>query len=336
MPHIESVRQARTKEFLKKDNVVGVGIGYKETNGETTDKQALVVMVQKKMPFTQLAPGAAVPRYVDGVVTDVIEVGHIRALGYSERMRPMQPGVSIGHYRITAGTFGAVAHTPGGKAVILSNNHVLANTNDAAPGDPIYQPGPIDGGNEDDIVGYLEKFYPIKFGEEPPPDVPCNLAMTYANIGNALAKALGRKSRVVAAVIYEPTADAENYIDAAIAMPASPDIMKSDILDIGLVEGTELGTLGMAVQKTGRTTGHTKGSIKLVNASVYVDYGLSEPALFVDQLITGYMSRGGDSGSLLVTDEPNPKAVGLLFAGSSSSTIYNPIETVLQKMQITL
>ena len=91
--------------------------------------------------------------------------------------------------------------------------------------------------------------------------------------------------------------------------------------------------IGLRVQKCGRTTGLTKGRIYAVNATVNVSYG-SRVARFVNQIIItpGSFSAGGDSGSLIVVDSSGSdgrKAVGLLFAGSPSITIANPIGLVL-------
>ena len=88
----------------------------------------------------------------------------------------------------------------------------------------------------------------------------------------------------------------------------------------------------MKVRKTGRTTGYTTGTITLVNATIQVNYGDGKVAKFEDQLVSGFMSEGGDSGSLLVSE--SNKAVGLLYAGSSQSTIYNPISRVLEQLKI--
>src|SRR5690606_35808689 len=125
-----------------------------------------------------------VPREVDGVSTDVYEVGFLEAQttptplpSPSGRFRPtIMPGISLGHYKITAGTFGAVvAHRDTGEKLILSNNHVLANSNEVLIGDAILQPGPVDGGmNPDDIVARLEQFVPLNYVEGPvyPPQPP--------------------------------------------------------------------------------------------------------------------------------------------------------------------
>jgi hypothetical protein len=87
----------------------------------------------------------------------------------TNRVRPARPGYSVGHPKITAGTIGAGCYDleplPGKppRYYILSNNHVLANSNDASIGDPIYQPGPFDGGGPADAIGRLSRFVPIKF-----------------------------------------------------------------------------------------------------------------------------------------------------------------------------
>jgi len=84
------------------------------------------------------------------------------------RLRPARPGGSIGHHRITAGTFGAVVYYGQRREpVLLSNNHVLANSTNgrdgrARRGDPILQPGPYDGGQPQDAIAHLLKYIPVE------------------------------------------------------------------------------------------------------------------------------------------------------------------------------
>ena len=66
-----------------------------------------------------------------------------------------------------------------------------------------------------------------------------------------------------------------------------------------------------------------------------VNYGPDRPATFEEQIITTPMSNGGDSGSLLVAKDTS-QAVGLLFAGSSQTTVHNPIKTVLSSLNVDL
>jgi hypothetical protein len=90
--------------------------------------------------------------------------------------------------------------------------------------------------------------------------------------------------------------------------------------------------LGLRVRKSGRTTGVTEGEIQVVDATVNVVYSDDVTATFTDQILTGKMGAGGDSGSVAVDEEMN--AVGLLFAGSDRSTIYNRITNVLRMLGV--
>jgi len=94
-------------------------------------------------------------------------------------------------------------------------------------------------------------------------------------------------------------------------------------------------SLGLLVRKSGRSTGLTTGSVIVVDATVSVDYEAGQSAHFDNQILTSPMSKPGDSGSLLVAANTQ-QAVGLLFAGSDQTTIYNPIQAVLDSLEVTL
>jgi hypothetical protein len=292
----------------------------------------LITLVRQKLPLDGLSPASVVPKQLDGVLTDVVEIGDVRALqARTARWRPAPAGVSIGHYRITAGTLGTVVHDrTSNERLILSNNHVLANSNDASPGDPILQPGAADGGTTaSDVIAHLERFCPIQFSVEPG---TCSIASSFAEIGNTIASLLGASHRVQA-IRVNP--QAVNLADCAVARPVNDSDVLDEILEIGTVSGTLEATLGMAVRKSGRTTALTTGTINVLDATVNVSYGTGRTAQFDNQLIAGPMSQGGDSGSLVVAAD-SLKAVGLLFAGSDQSTIFNPIQAVLDCLNITL
>jgi hypothetical protein len=108
-----------------------------------------------------------------------------------------------------------------------------------------------------------------------------------------------------------------------------------EILEIGTVSGTTLPILGMSVRKSGRTTGLTSGSITVIDTTVDVSYGIGQTARFENQIVSTAMSQGGDSGSCLV-DGDSTLAVGLLFAGSNQATIYNPIQAVLDCLDVVI
>lgn len=74
------VRQSYRDMLLSKPHVIGLGIGYRKVGGQMTDEVALIVMVDKKLPDSQLKPGDQIPRELDGIPVDVQEVGQVRAL----------------------------------------------------------------------------------------------------------------------------------------------------------------------------------------------------------------------------------------------------------------
>ena len=326
-----SIRQQAEDHYLGKPNVVGVAIGYKTVGNTVTDELSTLFLVEKKLPMAALADGETLPQGIGNVPTDVVQVEHLVALkAWTSKWRPAPGGVSIGHYKITAGTLGVIVTEKGtGIKLILSNNHVLANSNDADLMDAILQPGPYDGGTEDDKIASLYRIVGIDFGEEVP-DEPCPLEQTYVKIGNWFANLLNSNRHLYTKRI---NAQAENYVDAALAIPDSQDLVDEKILEIGYVSGTEEAFLGMQVTKSGRTTGNTKGRITGLHATVTIVYGGGRNAVFKDQIISGAMSQGGDSGSLLVEIETK-KAVGLLYAGSSQVTIYNRIQKVEELLGI--
>ena len=324
------VKELHVEAILEKPNVIGVGIGYKVTRNRRTDELSVIVLVRQKLPEAGLRPDDLVSRDLDGVATDVIEVGDVRALqARTDRWRPAPGGVSVGHYQVTAGTFGTVVRDAGtGDRLILSNNHVLANSNEASPGDAILQPGTADGGQvETDTIAELERFCPIEFSSSPP---VCSIATGVADLANLLARLVGSSHRLQA---LQSRPMATNLADAAVARPLNDDDVLDEILEIGVVSGTRPATLSMAVRKSGRTTEFTEGEITVLNATVDVSYGVGRTARFEDQVVSGPMSQGGDSGSLLVAGD-SLEAVGLLFAGSDQTTIYNPIQAVLDCLEV--
>ena len=326
---IRNILREASPGLLARENVIATGVGYKVTDGRRTPTPAIVCSVTRKVPSASLSSAALVPRAIDGTETDVVETGRIRALQPpTGRFRPAPGGVSIGHRDITAGTLGCLVRR-NGETFILSNNHVLANSNDAQVGDAILQPGPVDGGTiATDHIANLEAFVPIDYAvPEPPSD--CNVAAGVIGFLNAVCRLIGSQTRYRSVSIRQAT----NLVDAAIARPLAPEDVKDEILGIGVIQGTVPGTLGLNVKKSGRTTGVTTGEILQVDVTVDVQYGAGRVARFTDQLLAGAMSQGGDSGSA-VLDEQN-RLTGLLFAGSDNTTIINRIEHVFVALGVT-
>jgi len=323
----ETLRRNRD-QLLKRSNVGATGVGYKITGGQKTTTLSIVCSVTKKVAASQLSSRDMMPATLEGTPTDVVQTGIIRALqSTTNKHRPAPGGVSIGHRDITAGTLGCLVQKDGQK-FILSNNHVLANSNQAEIGDPILQPGPHDGGTyPDDHIADLEDFVPINIIGLPS---ECPIATGTANLLNGIAKLLGSQVRMQA--INQQAL--ENLVDAAIARPLNPEDVSDEILQIGIIQGTAAGELGMAIKKSGRTTGLTTGVIEQVDVSVNVQYGQGQIAAFTDQLMAGAMSQGGDSGSAVLDD--NNRLMGLLFAGSDTTTVINRIENVFSALGVSV
>jgi GH25 family lysozyme M1 (1,4-beta-N-acetylmuramidase) len=119
------------------------------------DDEGLVVFTNKELPTLNSYTLSKVK---------IVKVDKFKALR-TERHRPIQGGISIGHKDITAGTMSLLVKDKSTcEPLILSNNHVLANINRGKPGDAIFQPGKADGGSSSDTVGYLDRFAIIENG----------------------------------------------------------------------------------------------------------------------------------------------------------------------------
>jgi len=320
-----AVKRQNLAYLLSRRNVVACGVGFKVTERGITDEPCVVVSVTRKMPEAQLSSADIVPKELGEVKTDVQETGVIRALlGHTDRWRPAPGGVSIGHIDVTAGTLGCLV-TRNDELFILSNNHVLSNSNAAQRGDPIIQAGRYDGGTLDDQIATLEDFIPLNFGTSP---ATCSTATGVERFLNWLAKLLGSRHRVMA---FQEV-PGRNLVDAAIARPLSDDLVEKRIFEIGVPKGTREATLGTQIKKSGRTTGFTTGRITQIDVTTQVSYGEGQDAIFEEQLMAGAMSKGGDSGSAVLDEEDF--VVGLLFAGSDAATIINPIKFVLNALNV--
>eukprot|EP00456_Euglypha_rotunda_P023349 TRINITY_DN1942_c0_g1_i11.p1 TRINITY_DN1942_c0_g1~~TRINITY_DN1942_c0_g1_i11.p1 ORF type:complete len:337 (+),score=55.16 TRINITY_DN1942_c0_g1_i11:120-1130(+) len=229
-----------------------------------------------------------------------------------KKVRPLQIGLSCGHFRITAGTLGCFVRlrNDAAKLFVLSNNHVLADENKARAGDPILQPGFFDGGrNPQELIAKFTKTVKLK--------------TTGANL-----------------------------IDAAIAEITGSLATTANLRTIkGLGKLGGLGPAfvdeGTQVAKVGRTTNLTRGKVTAFELdNVVVTYDMGD-VRFDDQIEiegsgTSAFSAGGDSGSVIVLDG-SLEAVALLFAGGDSGgtngkglTYANPLHTVLDKLKIDL
>jgi hypothetical protein len=296
-----SLQEQVTPDWLDRDGVVGTAIGV-DGSGHAVLKVYLAA--PGVTAFPQFVAGVQVVPEVTGRFTALPAEGGAAVDPTGSFPRPVPIGVSTGHGRVTAGTLGARVSSAG-RTFALSNNHVYAANNVGKQGDNLLQPGVVDGGRDpDDVIGTLHDYEPIHF---------CRLGSCKMN-----------------------------RIDAAIALTTTDDV------DFHTPEGgygvprmsPVEAKLGQTVQKYGRTTGHTEGRISGINATIDVGYR-DGTARFTDQIVISGrgFSAGGDSGSLIVTKGTllaDRRPVGLLFAGTATSTLANPIGLVLDRFQITI
>jgi len=282
---VKEVQERHTEKLMARQGVVGTAVGLDEHGNHTV----LVLLEHGNI--------GGIPAKLDGVKVIKRVTGKITAREDTARYdRPVPIGVSTGHPAITAGTIGCRV-AKDGKVYALSNNHVYADENEAAIGDPVIQPGTYDGGlSPTDDIGTLADFEPIDFsGGTNIMDAAIALCST-DTLGCATP---GDGYGAPSSTVVEPE-------------------------------------LRMRVMKRGRTTGLTSGRIVGINATVDVGYS-NGVARFEDQVVIspGSFSAGGDSGSLIVTKTGN-NPVALLFAGSFFDTIASPIGPILDRFGVTI
>ena len=308
---VREVQERHTNWLMAIDGVEGTAIGF-----NPNVRLSVVVLLER--------PGVGgIPQELEGVAVHPVVTGEIYALP-----KPEKPGGDKGGGKGGGGgkenvdptarfprpvpigvstghpsiTAGTIGCrvTDGTNVFALSNNHVYAASNAASFGDAVIQPGTFDGGSSS--ADDIGTLYDFETID--------------FNGGN-------------------------NTIDAAIALCKGTldNATPSDGYGVP-TSATVSPSIGMRVQKYGRTTGLTKGRISAINATVDVNYGAVGTARFVNQIVisSGSFSAGGDSGSLVVGQrgEDSRKPVGLLFAGSALYTIANPIGPVLSRFGVSV
>ena len=316
-----AVQHEVTADLMRQPEVLGTAVGL-----DTEENAALVVYVDRDAASAGEVI-RALPHDVRGVGVHVHLTDKFRAMAgkpsrgvshTAKQTTPIQLGTSGGWSKDLAngyccgGTLGSLVSIAGAQ-YILSNYHVFesdtvagGNNTTAQTGDPVIQPGLIDANcsvNNTQTVATL-----VKKSSLPNNNVDCSIAQVVAG-----------------------------QVDAT-----------GNILEIGtLSKSTVAAALKQAVKKSGRTTGLTRSSISGLNATISVTYdnecagGTAFTKTFTGQIVVANKGSNfldsGDSGSLMVEDvATKPRAVGLLFAGSSTTAIANPINDVLNFLGATM
>jgi len=287
-------------------NIQGFGIAQRITGGKKHQDLALKVYVERKLPLSKVdapipaqvtMPGAAAP-----IATDVQEIGKVQLEANTARHRPDMPGCGVGHFEVPVGTFGCLVRKKGKPELyVLSNSHVLAKEGVCKVGDVVLQNGMYDGGAQpDDVLCELAEWVPFKFSDD----------------------------------------GFDNLVDAAIARVLKPAEVTSAVNLIGVPKGiSTVVRRGMKVRKCCRTTDLTIGEITDVDYRLPMSYktpdgGGERRVGMRDQVLCTRYTAPGDSGSAVFNMDGY--IVGLHFAGSPSTSIFNRIGNVLDALGLEL
>ena len=277
------------KEYIRRDYVTGIDIGYKYDGDKRTNDIVVRIHVRKKIAESALESAEIFPKEIDGVPIDVIQATYqpaatLEAL-FDRQVRwdTIQPGISISHPHVSAGTLGAIVYDKlSGQQCLLSNWHVLAGSNQASPGDDIIQPGSVDRGQcPRDRVGQLGRFILDENGDA-----------AFARLDNMCGRSVQLAQLGTEAVVQSAR----------------------------MVKDKEI------LEKSGRTTGVTQGRVDGIG--VYTLHYSDSPDLNDSKTIEGFkivsiidgnpnneeISSGGDSGAIWY-DPVTKEGVGLHFAG---------------------
>jgi len=327
-----------TLALLRREGVTFVGKGKKIKNGIQTDEDAIIIGVVEKKPKSELTKSQLIPSIIESQKTDVVQTGRIKKRGYEEdrrtsRTRPIQPGTSVGHYAITAGTFGAV---------VFADNYVPpCEDPELSWFDRL-------------IIKILKWLGLLTDADFEMMAYPLSTTKAYilsnnhvlanenkASVGDPIWQpgrydGGGKNDEIARLSEYVPISkNRTNVVDCAIAEIS--ERYNPEVIDIGIPKEPRFDiAVGEYITKSGRTTGTTRAKVIAVDAATSVEYDMGYTD-WEGQIIVGRTdddepsSDGGDSGSVGFDDRGHP--VGLLFAGSDEVTVFNPIEEVINSLK---
>jgi hypothetical protein len=308
------------RPWTEDPNIQGLGMADRITAGRRESELALKVYVERKLPMSRVENPVPAELEIPGVdgrlATDVEEIGRVELEAATGRFRPAMPGCGLGHPEIDVGTFGCLVRkrfdpecgpeSPASEEArdeslyVLSNSHVLANHGVCRVGDLVVQAGRHDGGlAPDDALCELAEWVPFEFTDTGFP----------------------------------------NRVDAAIARVLNPEEVTSAVRLIGVPPGhTRHVQRDMEVHKCGRSSDLTWGKVRDVDYRLQMSYKRPEGGHgrvgLRDQVLCTRYTAPGDSGSAVFSS--GGLVVGLHFAGSSSTSIFNRIGHVLDALDLEL
>jgi len=290
------------------NNLMGLGVGLKHTNGKPTGDIAIRVFVRKKVAESRVSRNALVKPFINGYPTDVVEIGIPRPLSTGSSFAAPFPcggvlihneGIKLTNGKFEAGTLGCLVQI-GDALCLMTCNHVIANLNQARVGDPIN----VDG----TTIATLFMAAPLL---DPP---------SANTVDVAVAKII-------------PGTVSNSLVGLPLVPPATPDVLPNDIVKKSGAE-TQVRTGTVSDVHFESSVPYEFQGIDLGN-NVTIEKNYIFHDQFLVQSQPGPMfSEEGDSGSIVLNDDDQP--IGLLFAGDGKGfTFVNPIKYIVASLGIT-
>lgn len=242
------------------------------------------------------------PGITAAVSTEIVNIGTVTPLSLTSRLRPAQPGTSISHFRMTAGTFGLLVKKQEKEdtaVYILGSNHVLTEYNVMEKSAGIIQPGLSDGGRAEDRIAELAQIVPLEYDDR----------------------------------------QYNNKVDAAIGRVLEIGAVKSALMFVGQPSG--IGRTirrGMSVQIVGRTSGRAVGQVVDPSARLRLRYPRGRRttayAGFLDIVVCTPFTQKGDSGAAVLSERN--EVLGLVMAGGTRASIFCKMAHICDSLGIEL
>ncbi len=320
------VERKLSKKELKARAVPEFGASFRAISGSAPSEQNLEIDVVEAGSAFSATPALRVEKSQRGSFG-----GPPPSLDLQRKFEAIRGGIGItnpvGSYPdfLSVGTLGFFVSDEAGRVYLVSNNHVIANENDARKGNAIVQPGTLD-----------------------LTDTELELMDSIDRLRDRLRIA---KLSAWVDIVFPTSSSVEfNDVDCAIAEVEQDRRSVSEIARVGLggvsrglgpryrIDSESGRVLGSPrVYKAGRTTGWTEGEVVALDVMVDVEYGAgvarfrNQIAIRATQDNGGPFSAAGDSGSGIYNAEH--KLVALLFAGSTTRTLANPASSVIRALR---
>lgn len=316
-------------------NIVGMGLGYKRINSNNINIPTLTFLVKKKLPPTLLSPNNIIPKYFNGILTDVIESGNFNTCAGEKPTRPIVGGVSIQNpvnkYWGTSG-YAVTERDSKNTLYLLTAGHILRSDDPSARVyiiQPKYQPGEELGSRDKEKLGklYIINQIAIPKSEDTPLPTEYNTYdIGFLSLGENTPD---NKKRLLGPGFFDGS-------KATGVIPVNKD---------GIVQISPNALNPTPITMYGAASGKINGGVLLNPFTFKASYkkagGLKgKVAYFRNQVAAQIKADFGDSGAIGISNK-DKKAFGLLMSLTDSNPeiamgIFNPLASILDNYEMDL